>query len=327
MLKRRGGYKMTPEYIMPEDTGKGEGPGMPEDPNNPEKSQGEPPEGGLPPIGPPKEPPVAGEGSGESEGSKGEQPTPKQLRELAEALEAQQRGGDVDPKQAGRKLQEPQRTDDDSEHDNEVIEPDDPRRQVTEEEKEEEISELIKKHVTDRGGGEIDQKLGLLLNKDSSKEELLQAGLEMGISSDEMISMLKSAGHTDDTINFISLHKHGLDQNAAKKRGEAEEEMTDEERASFDEVQNDMKQLQAGLSKASGKLSKKEARELNEKANGMLAKLSDKLFAPGTGLLAEGNRMKTAAKVIFTTIITMAMLYAMLLHVATKWATKRIGSG
>ena len=289
---------MTPEYIMP-DPGTGEGPIMPGDPTNPEQA--------------------AGTTGSEAEDTSVDRGTDEVATDPS---------GDDQP--GGREIQQPERPDSgETDPDDVEIEPDDPQRQMTDEEKEKEISGLLREHLADKGGSAFGESMGALLNKESSKEDILRVGLNLGISSDELLSILKLSGHKEEgeTIKYIQSHRHGLDQESAKRKGEGVEEMTDDEKTSLDEVQADMAELQSGLSKASSKISKKEARELNEKANGMLGKLSDKLFAPGTGLLAEGNRAKTAAKVFFTAVITMAMLYAMLLHVATKWATKRVGSG
>lgn len=193
---------------------------------------------------------------------------------------------------------------------------------------EEEINESKNKFRTDYEGIVNERDLEVLLDKTKSPEEVKRAAENADLPYDAIKDILHKTGHGQETQDLIDTHKHGF-REPENPQSDDEQELADQIRntkAATDLMQNidpESETAEEDIHKA-----EEEVQKTLSMVGRIKDKFKDKLFNPGTGLFREEDRAKRlVAKPLVTVLLTMAILYAMILHIATRWATKRVGRG
>lgn len=197
--------------------------------------------------------------------------------------------------------------------------------------------EEIMRGMSDEEREKHEEASRVLNNTESSADEIISAFKKVGgIPPDEDIEGgLAMMGHDKEKIDEVVRRKDEF----APEAPEADEE-TPEEKASVEEAQGDggevdeLKDTVDGVKELMDKASRgeevteEEVKHFEKKADGIRAKIHERLFNGETGLLREEARFRRlAVKPTVSVLLALAVFYLGCLNIATRWATKRVGKG
>jgi hypothetical protein len=159
-------------------------------------------------------------------------------------------------------------------------------------------------------------------------DEIIAAAKELNLPAGRLKSMLTRRGRGKDLLDALDARSEELPlrepepQDATPEEREAAENMdaaAETAEGLIDEVQEVVNQME------SGKISKKKAQEELGRLGRMREKMNTRLFDDEIGILRRGARLKFVGKSVASIAFASLIAYLSLLHVATNWATKRVG--
>ncbi|MGH7249973.1 MAG: hypothetical protein ACREGC_03280, partial [Minisyncoccia bacterium] len=169
--------------------------------------------------------------------------------------------------------------------------------------------------------------LEVIENKDSTPEQIVDAAKNLQAGRKDLRDMLEAAGHDTAKIEQVMGRDDLPEEPVPNEETEEEEQEIEEARkegGAVDDIKNTLSEAK-GLMAKGDDATEEELDEFREKVHG---KLHQWLYNGYNGLLRPEKRFKRlAVKPTVSVLLAMLVLYMSCLHIATNWATKRVGGG